>query len=308
MIRILVALFFLTGCFRVPTKIQPQMCHTITDTELRRRTSAFNPLTAEERKEDWAKELLIAQTFSKDCDLYRAISTYKRAQILIDPQKEERLRQIEYSIVLCYYLANKYPEVIKTFESSELLNVDKSFPAFCDLLTLLYESYLKVNEPDKANRILQLIEKSDSNRAGKLSLQTAIQQADLDMLAMQLETPMVTNALNCYCLNKKSPTTAGNLNALLPGAGFLYLGQTRSAITAFLLNGLFIGATYQFFHKGYTAAALITLSFEMGWYFGGIYGAKEEAKLYNERLYESVFCGVLNEKKLYPIFMIKHTF
>ena len=99
--------FLLVGCYRVPTKIEPQMAYSITDSELRNKPSAFPPLSKEEQKEPWAKEMIIAQTFSKDCDLYRAISTYKRAQILIDQTQDNRLRQIEYSIVLCYFLAKK---------------------------------------------------------------------------------------------------------------------------------------------------------------------------------------------------------
>lgn len=308
MTKVLLLSLFLIGCYRVPAKIEPQMNYSITNSELKNKTSAFDPLSKEELNQPWAKEMIIAQAFSKECDLYRAVSTYKRAEILIDKDQEDRLRQIEYSIVLCYFLAQKYNDAITTFETSELLHVDKSFPAFCDLLTLLYESYLKTEDHEKATRILELIQKSDSKRENNLALYTAIQDANIPLLSNRDASPVIKNSLDYYCTNKKSPATAGALNAILPGAGFLYLGQKRSALTALLLNGLFIGATYQFFHKDYVAAGLITLSFECGWYFGGIYGAQEEAKLYNERLYEGLFCSVLNQNKLFPIFMIKHTF
>ena len=98
------------------------------------------------------------------------------------------------------------------------------------------------------------------------------------------------------------------LNAFLPGAGYLYVGQKQSAMTAFLLNGLFIAAAVHFFnHKQYAAGA-ITLSFETGWYFGGIYGAGESAKLYNERVYERHAYSVLNQEKLFPLLMLRYGF
>jgi len=50
------------------------------------------------------------------------------------------------------------------------------------------------------------------------------------------------------------------------------------------------------------------LSFEAGWYFGGIYGAGEEAKYYNERVYEKEANALLNEKKLFPVLMLGHSF
>ena len=94
----------------------------------------------------------------------------------------------------------------------------------------------------------------------------------------------------------------------MPGSGYLYLGQKKSALTSFLLNGLFIYAAYEFFHHGYTAAGIITTSFEAGWYFGGIYGAGEEAKFYNERIYNEEACTLMQTKKIFPFFMLKYSF
>jgi hypothetical protein len=56
------------------------------------------------------------------------------------------------------------------------------------------------------------------------------------------------------------------------------------------------------------AAGIITTNFEAGWYFGGIYGAGEEAKYYNERIYEKNASTVLNQHKLFPILMMEHAF
>ena len=88
----------------------------------------------------------------------------------------------------------------------------------------------------------------------------------------------------------------------------MYIGQKKSALTAFLLNSLFIAAAYEFFHHGHVAAGIITTSFEAGWYFGGIYGAGEEAKYYNERVYEQDATAILNDTKLFPVLMIQYGF
>ena len=46
----------------------------------------------------------------------------------------------------------------------------------------------------------------------------------------------------------------------------------------------------------------------MGWYFGGIYGAGEEAKFYNEKIYEKAASPYMTEEKIFPILMVKHAF
>ena len=114
--------------------------------------------------------------------------------------------------------------------------------------------------------------------------------------------------LDRYYLEKKSVAKAQTFNALLPGAGYLYLGQKKSALTAFLLNGLFIAAAYEFFHHRHVAAGIITTSFEAGWYFGGIYGAGEEAKYFNEKAYERNASRTLHEYNLFPVLMMLYAF
>ena len=118
----------------------------------------------------------------------------------------------------------------------------------------------------------------------------------------------VDDLLAKYCAKKKSVTSAGTLNAIIPGSGFLYLGQPGSAATSFALNTLFIAAAIHFFNKGNVAAGIITTSFEAGWYFGGIYGAKQNAKLYNERIWEQEACQYMTKEKLFPMLQLTYAF
>ncbi len=81
----------------------------------------------------------------------------------------------------------------------------------------------------------------------------------------------------------KSPRVAGILAGILPGAGHLYLGKPRHAITALLLNGLFLAGATVAFLEGLEAAGVILLYFETGWYLGNINSAKEGAREFNRR-------------------------
>jgi tetratricopeptide (TPR) repeat protein len=274
--------------------------------------SAFPPLGPAERASDWGREMIIAHAFAEELDLYRAVSTYKRAEILVPETDSNRKLEIQYDILLCYFFAKHYDEVVEAFEKSKLAHVDKSFPAYHDLLLILYESYHEMGCPEKQVRILEMIQKSYPDTAEKLQVSQAIREGDLPTIECFAggfhQRSYLDDLLDCYRSQKKSVAGAQTLNALLPGAGYLYIGQKKSALTAFLLNGLFIAAAYQFFHRGQIAAGIITTSFEAGWYFGGIYGAGEEAKYYNERIYEQNASTVLNDTNLFPVLMMQYGF
>ena len=203
-------------------------------------------------------------------------------------------------------------DAAEAFEKSALAHVDKTFAAYHDLLLTLFETYRELKEEEKQRTILELMEKSFPETGEKLRLSSAIRTADLELVENFAcgfqEESYLDQMLDCYHSKKKSVAGAQVLNALIPGAGYLYLGQRKSALTAFLLNGLFITAAVQFFLHKHIAAGIITTGFETGWYFGGIYGAGEEAKYYNERLYEQNASMVLNERKLFPVLMLTHDF
>ncbi len=85
-------------------------------------------------------------------------------------------------------------------------------------------------------------------------------------------------------LRPKSPALAGTLSALVPGAGQLYVGRTRDAAAAFLLNAAFVWAAVASFEKGNDVAGGILVAFEAGWYSGNIFNAVGSAHKYNRRL------------------------
>lgn len=308
---LILSLLVLTGCYRVDDKIEPKVKYDVQERYIQSLNSPFDPLTFQERKQDWGKEYTIALSFAEEFDLYRAVSTFKRAEVLVPKEEQERKTEIQYNIILAYYLGQKYKSVVCTFDRTNLPNVDPSFPAFHDLLVILYESYTELGNQERADQVMMVLEKRYPKTAKKLKLSRALMNADIpeaEVLAKEHCLPELQKVLTCFEKEKKSVGRAQMLNAFLPGSGYFYVGQTRTGITAILLNGLFIAAAYEFFHQGYTAAGIVTSSFEMGWYFGGIYGAGEAAKYYNERLYEANVSYVMNKEKLYPIFSLNYAF
>lgn len=308
---IILFLFGFASCYRVSDQIEPCIDQPIQDQYFSALESPFSPLTDTEKKTNWGQEMTIALAFAKELDLYRAVSTFKRAHILIGDEAESRKTQIEYDILLCYYLGKHYDDAVESVNKSSLAHVDKTFPAYHDLLLILYECYHEMNSTEKENCVYEMIQKDFPDTAGKLRVSRAIRTGDMDqMICMNCdeEQGYVNGLLTQYTDEKKSVAKAQALNALLPGAGYLYLGQKKSALTAFLLNSLFIAAAYEFFHHRHLAAGIITTSFEAGWYFGGIYGAGEEAKYFNEKIYECNASRTLHDHHLFPVLMTQYAF
>lgn len=263
---------------------------------LKKRPCPFPQLTCEELQDEWAKELKIGYAFAHEGDFYRAITAFKRARILT-PCK--RVQEIDYAIILSYYLAEKYEEVLTCFQGASF---SKDFPAYQDLLIILYDTERKCGK--NASQLLPYIEK-------KKELEIASEIADghfCDAVKHPRAPPFLLPIYRSYLYSLKSPKTAGMLNTLLPGAGYWYVEQKNTAITALLINALFVATTYQLFHRGYTAAGIFVGSLEMGWYLGGIYGATRAAVQYNEYQYETYGRKALDEGALYPTLMLRFTF
>lgn len=295
----------LCGCQSRNMEIQPKISLVPGQRNVDCLASAFPKLNEDELTQDFGKELQIATVFAKEFDLYRAITSYKRALILIPKSNLKRIQQIEYSIIECYYLALKYQEVIDNFESSHLLDVNPEFPAFGQLLVILYDSYLQLGLREKACRLLKVIEMGNPDVSLKLKSYVALTEANFtEIEALGLKEDFLIP----YECEKKSIRKAKILNAILPGAGYYYIGQKKSATTAFIINTLFTAAAYQFFSRGYIAAGVITTSFEAGWYLGGINGAGLEAREYNERLYETKGKELMLRKGYFPILTFETSF
>jgi len=308
---LLASLVAFSSCYRVPDTIEPKVDYYMQDQYLLQLPSPFPPLTPEEESQDWSKEYRIAMGFAHELDLYQAITGFKRAFYLLPKENKTRRLECSYEILLCYYIGKKYDEAIYTFNHTDLHFVDTQFPACHDLLVIMFDCYTQVKDSENAAKFLTYIQMYYPETAQKLQLSFFLQDANISGIehyAADPNYPYLSSFLKAYQQDKKSVSTAQTLNAIFPGAGYLYLGQKQSAITATLLNGLFIGASCYFFLDGNIPAGVIFTAFEAGWYFGGIYGAGEEAKFYNERMYEKYATPMMNKTGLFPAFMIRYAF
>lgn len=85
-------------------------------------------------------------------------------------------------------------------------------------------------------------------------------------------------------LRLKRPALAGTLSAVLPGSGQLYAGQPRDAASAFLVNGVLIGATTALVLREQYVGASLTGVLALSFYSGNIYAAVNAAHKRNRRL------------------------
>jgi hypothetical protein len=312
LVLILIGSIIVTSCSPKTCVLEPSIIYFPQERHIKKLPPCFPPLTREEQFSDWGKELLIGNHFAHELDLYRAITSYKRALILIPHGKTERRLQLHFCILSSYYLGGKFPEVIEEFQSSGLMSVPEDFPAFRELMIILYDSYQQNGDELRASAILNLLKKYDPEAARDLSLGTSILNADLTRFQTEScdhpDAEKLSEWLEGYTLEAKSPKKAQFLNAVLPGAGYYYVGQTKTAFTSFVINALFLAATIQLGMKGYVAPAIITGSLEMGWYLGGINGAGLAAKEYNEILYSKYGKEIMLQEKLFPVLMFNCAF
>jgi len=302
----------LTACAPNRHCFEPNVVYTPVEREFECTPSAFPPLSESELGEAWGAELKAGRCFAKELDFYRAITCFKKALFLIPEYKKNRVFEIEHNIIQSYFIAGHYADATNAYSNSTLQRATSAFPAFSDLLIILWESFRNLGDCEKADLILQMIEKNDPELANSLKIYTSLTAGDLGTANILAENTPKEGAVDAltqsFYLQAKSPRTAEILNAALPGAGYWYVGEKRAAVTSFVINALFIWATYNFFERGYPAAGLITLSLETGWYFGGINGAALEAKYYNERLYNQNAESIMSDCRLFPAIMLDFSF
>lgn len=305
-------LILVSACHSKACEFEPCIYHVPCDIKLEGLESPFPPLNIVEKKFEWGRELEIGLSFAKEMDLYRAQTAFKRALILIPREQEARVKQIEYSILLTYYLAGKYQEVVEEFEKSSLFYATPEFPAYSTLLVMLEDAYYQDKRYERSELMHQVIEKCSPDTAADLNLSRAIKEGELSaafcLVKNHHSRQTIEPFLDRYCSCSKSVKKAQWLNAVLPGAGYAYVGQRKTAMTSFVLNVLFTAAAYQFFDRGYVAAGIFTTSLEFGWYFGGINGAGLAAKEYNERVYSQLGRQALYCNQLFPVMTFEFTF
>jgi tetratricopeptide (TPR) repeat protein len=116
----------------------------------------------------------------------------------------------------------------------------------------------------EASRILQMVEPSSRHSPGARIL--------------------ARRALEGENLPYKNPATAGILAGILPGLGHSYVGRHKDGAVALLLNGIFVWAALESFHRDHEVLGGILTFLELGWYSGNIYSAVNAAHKFNRKV------------------------
>ncbi len=284
--RKLALLLLLSACTCPPIPFYPQCTYTPESCHVHSHSPTLPATSLEER---------VGDAFAHDRDFPNAVAAFRRAQIIDQCD-------CTYKILLTYYLDQKYCEALRLFRQA------RPRPSR-DLSVILFDLGIKTCNPQLSSNSLTLLRQSDPALADKLALYAAVSSGHLAQAAHMPGAPRYFKTLlNEYCCCTKSVNQARVLNAVLPGAGYMYVGQVSTGITAILINALFIAATVQFAKHQNVPAAIIFGSLEMGWYIGGIWGAGRAAAQYNEAIYERIARKALDQERLYPILNIDYAF
>lgn len=303
----LISVFILGGCCPPPEEFTPDIHYTPQEKQIQKLPTPFPLLSKEELCTEWGKELYVGLHFANDLDLYRAVTAFKRAKIFLPASKRARRDQIDFHVMQCYYLGGRYEDTLQVFDTSGLLNVDNFFPASKEMALMLYDCYQKTQQPEKGERIFGLLQQIAPEAAQTLKLGEALTKGDFCTLE-QAGNERIDLFLKEYRMCAKDVSKARLYNALLPGAGYAYVGQMQTALTSFCINALFTGAAYFSYRNHNIPLAVILTSLEGGWYFGGIHGAGLSAQKYNENLYAINGKEVMVCEKLFPVLMWEVSF
>lgn len=288
------------GCCPPIEEFSPTIAYTPQEKHIQKLPCPFPPLTKEELCTEWGKELYVGLHFATELDLYRAITAFKRGKIFLPASQKNRRNQFDYHLLQCYYLGERYEDALQVFETTGLYTIETSFPAAKEMTVIVYDCYQKTGQFEKAERMFALLQQLNPTAAENIKLGEDFLAGHLDELASS-SNEKVQAFVADYCTNAKSVGKARLYNALLPGAGYLYVGQKQTAITSFCINALFTTAAVFSFRNNNVPLGIILTSLEGGWYFGGINGAGLAAQKYNEIYYAANGKEVMVCEKLFPV-------
>jgi hypothetical protein len=283
------------GCSRAP---QPDAPLSVAPQapEIKRLPSAFPPVL--DGQGNWVEERLIGRSFAQQGDYYRAITAFKRSLILLPEESASRCFELQYDILLCYCFAQRWSDALSHYRSSELGQIPPDFPARRDLILLVQEILLQTGDSVGSEHMDRMLSPEDA-KARQLSRSLQLRAwENVDSASFK----------ELWTAHRKSPDRAAFLQAIFPGAGYWYVGQTRAGVTSFLLNALTTAATVTLATHHQWAAAFLVGSLELGWYMGGMNGAALAAHQWNQRLGEDLAYPLLMRERSATLFRLEYAF
>ncbi len=234
-----------------------------------------------------------AESLFEEGDYFRAIGEYKR-YIFLHP-RAELTQKAGVRIAEALFRAKRWAEAIEA--CNQFLANYPTSTHFYEILYLRGRAETMANRFDEAmNTFSGIVEKNPPSYSDRAIYQEALIMLELRnwrkakdfLLQVPPQSPLFPRAQAFQMelgpadqLPHKSPTAAGVLAAVLPGAGHLYTERPRDALVAFLLNATFIWGAVELFQHDNNVAGGIVSFFELGWYTGNVYSAVNSAHKYN---------------------------
>jgi tetratricopeptide (TPR) repeat protein len=245
------------------------------------------PMSSEEAQFAFAENLL------QNHDYFRAVTEFKRLLFLYP--SGTRTDEANYLLGTAHFLIKSYKEAIFHWEG--VLRQTPNTPFKEEIQFKTGRAYWELGQEDKAmllwEKILQEGRSSERSSAARAILWGLAKQKRYDPARLLLKNaPLIDSEKDAHeaffqkaeSLPYKSPTTAGTLAAILPGAGHWYLGRKQDAIIAFGVNALFAWAAVNTFQEGNNGLGALLGVIELAWYSGNIYSAVNSTHKFNRKL------------------------
>jgi tetratricopeptide (TPR) repeat protein len=188
-----------------------------------------------------AAELLLGLALQEEKAYDDAFAHFQRWRLVDDPTDATRVAAFKLGELR--FLQGQYRQAIGYFQG--FLDTYPEGPLVSYTRYMLGLSWALDGQLTQAQQVFAALPARDPLAQQALALQDELR------LAPPLQT--------------KSPQVAGVLSGMLPGAGHLYAGKPLQALTAFVLNGVFLAGAAYAFHEKLEATGAILLFFETGW-------------------------------------------
>jgi tetratricopeptide (TPR) repeat protein len=251
------------------------------------------------------KMLSFADSLFDRGDYYRAITEYER--VLFFYPDHPLAPTARFQIANSYFRGERHEQALERFRAltREYPNEEIGRRAYF----MLGEVYYQMRDYGRAVDVFTMfIETYSGDRqvdAARIRIGWAYlrqgkwREASEEFQKLPPESPLhdqgkalAEGARDYPGIPRKSPSLAGGLSAVLPGAGQLYIERPGDAAVSFLLNGAFIWAAAEAFHNDNDVTGAILLFFESGWYLGNIYNAVSGAHKFNRRAEQQFLDGL----------------
>ncbi|RYU90264.1 membrane protein insertion efficiency factor YidD [Mucilaginibacter terrigena] len=202
--------------------------------------------------------------------------------------------------LICLKTLNEYEKAIYAYET-QCPALYKNHP---EILYQLATIYYKLDNIDKANQVISTglaAPQNDYQKGRFYALQgllyankydwPAAKASFMQLKALPYRADVTESNLRliekAQLLKYKSPAKA-SLLSIIPGLGYAYTGHPQTAISSFILNGVFAYATYSSIQKKNYGLASLTGLFSLSFYIANIYGSGQSAKRHNDQQRKNV--------------------